>query len=62
MDFGWILLGIAAWAILMFLALVLMQVSRDQEERAYRSERDMTPKPKAPGAATGAQEQAGERP
>lgn len=61
MDFAWIVLGIAAWAIGIFLVLVLMQVAGDQEDRARRSEHSMGGDPETPVANGGAQERSGDR-
>ena len=61
MDFAWVVLGIAAWAIGVFLVLVIMQVAGDEEDKASRSERRMGDEPPAPLAKGGAQEPSADR-
>lgn len=59
MDYAWILFVIAAWAIGIFLVLVLMQFAGDQEDKAIQRERGMTLE--GGTAADGGPERAGER-
>ena len=61
MEFAWILLGLAGWAIGLFLVLVLMQITGDQEDATLKIEKGMTPRPKAPVARSESGSQTGDR-
>jgi hypothetical protein len=62
MDFfGWILLGLACWAFGIFLVLVLMQVTGDQEDAAHKSESRMNPKRERPVAKPDSLSETGDR-
>jgi hypothetical protein len=62
MDFfGWIVLGLACWAFGIFLAIVLMQVTGDQEEAERKGESGVPLKREKPGGKPSSRSETGDR-
>ena len=62
MDFfGWIVLGLACWAFGIFLVIVLMQVTGDQEDAERKRESGMTLNRKKPVTKPGSRSETRDR-